>query len=100
MIIVIFFWGSHVSFFCFTSLNYILHTLNVVLSICWMQLFESSALMNVTAVKSLLSALHQLSCQHIPGNSQLSGQQIGSIAFSVERMTSILVNNLHRGFPS
>ncbi|KAM3332856.1 hypothetical protein ACQJBY_028158 [Aegilops geniculata] len=60
------------------------------------QLFESSALMNVAAVKSLLSALHQLSSQHISGNSQLSGQQIGSIAFSVERMTSILVNNLHR----
>ncbi|VAH80547.1 unnamed protein product [Triticum turgidum subsp. durum] len=52
--------------------------------------------MNVAAVKSLLSALHQLSSQHISGNSQLSGQQIGSIAFSVERMTSILVNNLHR----
>jgi hypothetical protein len=65
------------------------------------QLFESSALMNVTAVKSLLSALHQLSSQHLSGNSQLSGQQIGSIAFSVEHMTSILVNNLHRGcFPS
>ncbi|EMS56673.1 Protein MON2-like protein [Triticum urartu] len=61
------------------------------------QLFESSALMNVAAVKSLLSALHQLSSQHISGNSQLSGQQIGSIAFSVERMTSILINNLHRG---
>ncbi|VAH64544.1 unnamed protein product [Triticum turgidum subsp. durum] len=52
--------------------------------------------MNVAAVKSLLSALHQLSSQHISGNSQLSGQQIGSIAFSVERMTSILINNLHR----
>lgn len=63
------------------------------------QLFESSALMNVTAVKSLLSALHQLSSQHISGNSQLSTQQIGSIAFSVEHMTSILVNNLHRVEP-
>ncbi|XP_051226815.1 uncharacterized protein [Lolium perenne] len=63
------------------------------------QLFESSSLMNVTAVKSLLSALHQLSSQHISGNSQLSGQQIGSIAFSVEHMTSILVNNLHRVEP-
>ncbi|XP_014754709.1 protein MON2 homolog isoform X3 [Brachypodium distachyon] len=63
------------------------------------QLFESSALMNIAAVKSLLSALHQLSIQHISGNSQLSGQQIGSIAFSVERMTSILVNNLHRVEP-
>ncbi|CAL4973786.1 unnamed protein product [Urochloa decumbens] len=63
------------------------------------QLFESSALMNIAAVKSLLSALHQLSSQHISGNSQLSGQQIGSISFSVERMTSILVNNLHRVEP-
>ncbi|CAM0883431.1 unnamed protein product [Alopecurus aequalis] len=63
------------------------------------QLFESSALMNVTAVKSLLSALHQLSSQHISGNSQLSSQQIGSVAFSVEHMTSILVNNLHRVEP-
>ncbi|XP_015699269.1 protein MON2 homolog isoform X1 [Oryza brachyantha] len=63
------------------------------------QLFESSALMNIAAVKSLLSALHQLSSQHISGNSQLSGQQIGSVTFSVERMTSILVNNLHRVEP-
>ncbi|TVU34939.1 hypothetical protein EJB05_16797 [Eragrostis curvula] len=63
------------------------------------QLFESSALMNIAAVKSLLSALHQLSSQHISGNSQLSGQQIGCISFSVERMTSILVNNLHRVEP-
>ncbi|KAK3162088.1 hypothetical protein QOZ80_1BG0085230 [Eleusine coracana subsp. coracana] len=63
------------------------------------QLFESSALMNVAAVKSLLSALHQLSSQHILGNSQLSGQQIGCISFSVERMTSILINNLHRVEP-
>nr|XP_034597637.1 protein MON2 homolog isoform X2 [Setaria viridis] len=63
------------------------------------QLFESSALMNIAAVKSLLSALHQLSSQHISGSSQLSGQQIGSISFSVERMTSILVNNLHRVEP-
>ncbi|KAL5227929.1 hypothetical protein ABZP36_016194 [Zizania latifolia] len=63
------------------------------------QLFESSALMNIAAVKSLLSALHQLSSQHISGNSQLSGQQIASVAFSVERMTSILVNNLHRVEP-
>ncbi|RLN22029.1 hypothetical protein C2845_PM07G24560 [Panicum miliaceum] len=63
------------------------------------QLFESSALMNIAAVKSLLSALHQLSSQHISGSSQLSGQQIGSISFSVERMASILVNNLHRVEP-
>jgi len=60
------------------------------------KLFESSALMNIAAVKSLLSALHQLSSQHISGSSQLSVQQIGSISFSVERMTTILVNNLHR----
>ncbi|XP_039808761.1 protein MON2 homolog isoform X2 [Panicum virgatum] len=63
------------------------------------QLFESSALMNIAAVKSLLSALHQLSSQHISGSSQLSGQQIGSISFSVERMASILINNLHRVEP-
>ncbi|KAL5219869.1 hypothetical protein ABZP36_024582 [Zizania latifolia] len=63
------------------------------------QLFESSALMNISAVKSLLSALHQLSSQHISGNCQLSGQQIGSVAFSVESMKSILVNNLHRVEP-
>ncbi|XP_021311537.1 protein MON2 homolog isoform X3 [Sorghum bicolor] len=63
------------------------------------QLFESSALMNIAAVKSLLSALHQLSSQHISGSSQLSVQQIGSISFSVERMTTILVNNLHRVEP-
>nr|CAB3474415.1 unnamed protein product [Digitaria exilis] len=62
-------------------------------------LFESSALMNIAAVKSLLSALHQLSSQHMSGSSPLSGQQIGSISFSVERMTSILVNNLHRVEP-
>lgn len=63
------------------------------------QLFESSALMNIAAVKSLLSALHQLSSQHISGSSQLSVQQIGSISFSVERMTTILANNLHRVEP-
>ncbi|KAJ6846953.1 protein MON2-like protein isoform X4 [Iris pallida] len=63
------------------------------------QLFESSALMHVSAVKSLLSALRQVSSQCISGNSSLgqaSNQHTGSIAFSVERMTSILVNNLHR----
>lgn len=70
--------------------------LNGIIVLCWRKLFESSALMNIAAVKSLLSALHQLSSQHISGNSQLSGQQIGSVTFSVERMTSILVNNLHR----
>ncbi|XP_078175701.1 ARM repeat superfamily protein isoform X2 [Carex rostrata] len=57
------------------------------------QLFESSALMNVYAVKSLLSALCQLSSQFI------SGQNIGSVSFSVQRMTTILLNNLHRAEP-
>lgn len=64
------------------------------------QLFESSALMHVSSVKSLLSALRQLSSQYISGNlsvmGQTSSQHIGSVAFSVERMTSILINNLHR----
>lgn len=63
------------------------------------KLFESSALMHVSAVKSLLSALRQLSSQCISGNlsamGQTSSQHTGSVAFSVERMTSILVNNLH-----
>ncbi|KAF8388069.1 hypothetical protein HHK36_026735 [Tetracentron sinense] len=63
------------------------------------QLFESSALMHISAVKSLLSALRQLSHQCIPGTSsgfgQTSSQQTGSISFSVERMILILVNNLH-----
>ncbi|XP_057962995.1 uncharacterized protein LOC131154318 isoform X2 [Malania oleifera] len=67
------------------------------------QLFESSALMHISAVKSLLSALHQLSHQCLPGTSngfgQASSQKIGSISFSVERMISILVNNLHRVEP-
>ncbi|CAL9055746.1 unnamed protein product [Musa banksii] len=63
------------------------------------QLFESSALMHVSAVKSLLSALRQLSSQCSSGNSQAQSQQIGGVAFSVERMTSILVNNLHRVEP-
>lgn len=67
------------------------------------QLFESSALMRVSAVKSLLSALCQLSSQYISGNpsvlGQTSSQQTGIIAFSVERITSILVNNLHRVEP-
>ncbi|XP_058086558.1 uncharacterized protein LOC131233785 [Magnolia sinica] len=67
------------------------------------QLFESSALMHLSAVKSLLSALHQLSNQCISGNfsgsGQTLGQQIGSITFAVERMISILLNNLHRVEP-
>ncbi|KAF4374415.1 hypothetical protein G4B88_026302 [Cannabis sativa] len=64
------------------------------------QLFESSALMHISAVKSLLSALRQLSEQCISGSSSGAGpsssQKLGSITFSVERMISILVNNLHR----
>ncbi|KAK9291973.1 hypothetical protein L1049_019925 [Liquidambar formosana] len=64
------------------------------------QLFESSALMHISAVQSLLSALCQLSHQCMAGTSasfgQASSQKIGNISFSVERMISILVNNLHR----
>ncbi|KAL8251600.1 hypothetical protein R6Q59_035293 [Mikania micrantha] len=64
------------------------------------QLFESSGLMNLSAVKSLLSALRQLSYQSMAGTlsgiSQTSSQKTGSISFAVERMISILVNNLHR----
>lgn len=64
------------------------------------QLFESSALMHVSAVKSLLSALRQLSSQCISGYpsgmGQALNQQIGSVAFCVESITSVLVNNLHR----
>uniref|UniRef100_A0A5B7BVG9 Protein MON2 homolog n=1 Tax=Davidia involucrata TaxID=16924 RepID=A0A5B7BVG9_DAVIN len=67
------------------------------------QLFESSALMHISAVKSLLSALCQLSHQCMAGTlsgfGQASSQKIGSISFSVERMISILVNNLHRVEP-
>ncbi|XP_019187110.1 PREDICTED: protein MON2 homolog isoform X3 [Ipomoea nil] len=67
------------------------------------QLFESSALMHIAAVKSLLSALRQLSHQHMSatfsGFVQASNQKVGSISFSVERMLSILVNNLHRVGP-
>ncbi|XP_028554157.1 protein MON2 homolog isoform X3 [Dendrobium catenatum] len=64
------------------------------------QLFESSALMHVSAVKSLLSALRQLSSQCISGYpsgmGQTVNQQIGSVAFCVESITSVLLNNLHR----
>ncbi|OVA15488.1 protein of unknown function DUF1981 [Macleaya cordata] len=67
------------------------------------QLFESSALMHISAVKSLLSALRQLSNQCMHGSSsnfgQTSSQHIGSIGFSVERMISVLTNNLHRVEP-
>ncbi|KAK8329064.1 hypothetical protein V6Z12_A11G294300 [Gossypium hirsutum] len=67
------------------------------------QLFESSALMHISAVKSLLSALCQLSHQCMLDTSSGFGpstsQKIGSISFSVERMISILVNNLHRVLP-
>lgn len=64
------------------------------------QLFESSGLMHISAVKSLLSALRQLSHQSMAGTlsgiAQTSNQKTGSISFAVERMISILVNNLHR----
>uniref|UniRef100_A0A1J3F4G6 Protein MON2-like protein n=1 Tax=Noccaea caerulescens TaxID=107243 RepID=A0A1J3F4G6_NOCCA len=67
------------------------------------QLFESSALMHVSAVKSLLSALHMLSHQSMTETSgsvsSASSKKIGSISFSVDRMISILVNNLHRVEP-
>lgn len=63
------------------------------------KLFESSGMMHVSAVKSLLSALRQLSYQCMQGTlggpGQASSQKIGSISFSVERMISILVSNLH-----
>ncbi|KAK7277858.1 hypothetical protein RJT34_22877 [Clitoria ternatea] len=63
------------------------------------QLFESSALMHISAVKSLLAALCQLSHQCMSTSSNLgptTSQKIGNIGFSVERMISILVNNVHR----
>ncbi|KFK26462.1 hypothetical protein AALP_AA8G252200 [Arabis alpina] len=67
------------------------------------QLFESSALMHVSAVKSLLSALHMLVHQSMTETSgsvsSASSKQIGNISFSVDRMISILVNNLHRVEP-
>ncbi|KAL3335665.1 hypothetical protein AABB24_031736 [Solanum stoloniferum] len=67
------------------------------------QLFESSALMHLSAVKSLLSALRQLSHQcmsaAVSGFGPTSSQKSGSISFSVERMLSILVNNVHRVEP-
>ncbi|PWA64388.1 ARM repeat superfamily protein [Artemisia annua] len=78
--------GHHSDFSILSSLN--------------SQLFESSGLMHISAVKSLLSALRQLSYQSMAGTlsgiSQTSSQKTGSISFAVERMISILVNNLHR----
>ena len=63
------------------------------------KLFESSALMHLSAVKSLISALRQLSHQCVAATATAFGpsssQKLGSISFSVERMISILVNNLH-----
>ncbi|KAL0738731.1 hypothetical protein Bca4012_014941 [Brassica carinata] len=59
------------------------------------QLFESSALMHVSAVKSLLSALHMLSHQSMTETSgsvsSTSSKKIGSISFSVDRMISVLL---------
>ncbi|KAL6005243.1 hypothetical protein ACLOJK_005805 [Asimina triloba] len=79
------------------------HTEFSVLSSLNSQLFESSAMMHLSAVKSLLSALHQLSNQCASGNFSSSGQtlnqQIGSITFAVEKMISVLLNNLHRVEP-
>ncbi|KAI5676522.1 hypothetical protein M9H77_07472 [Catharanthus roseus] len=69
------------------------------------QLFESSAMMHVSAVKSLLSALRQLSHQcmtmatNLGSSGQASNHKIGNISFAVERMLTILVNNLHRVEP-
>ncbi|XP_055961085.1 uncharacterized protein LOC126673014 [Mercurialis annua] len=67
------------------------------------KLFESSALMHISAVKSLLSALSQLShqymCEASVGFGPVVNQKIGSINLLVERMISILVNNLHRVEP-
>ncbi|KAL0425375.1 UNVERIFIED_CONTAM: protein MON2 [Sesamum radiatum] len=61
-----------------------------VLSSLNSQLFESSALMHVAAVQSLLSALRQLSRQSMATTlssiGQTSNQKVGSISFSVERM--------------
>lgn len=58
--------------------------------------------MHVSAVKSLLSALHMLSHQSMTETSgsvtSASSKKIGSISFSVDRMISILVNNLHSTF--
>ncbi|KAK9160994.1 hypothetical protein Syun_007335 [Stephania yunnanensis] len=74
-----------------------------ILSSLSSQLFESSSLMHLSAVKSLLSALRHLSNQCMPGNLGVSGQssiqQFGNISFSVEKMISILVNNVHRMEP-
>ncbi|KAH6772485.1 ARM repeat superfamily protein [Perilla frutescens var. frutescens] len=81
--------GHHSDFSILSSLN--------------SQLFESSALMHISAVQSLLSALRQLSCQcmdaTLTSNGQTSNQKIGSINFSVDRMLSVLTNNLHRVEP-
>ncbi|KAG6735514.1 hypothetical protein POTOM_061877 [Populus tomentosa] len=81
----------------------ILSSLNSQVSKSSLKLFESSAMMHISAVKSLLSALCQLSHQCMLGTSSGVGlavsQKIGSITFSVERIISILVNNLHRVEP-
>ncbi|GFP93569.1 protein mon2 homolog [Phtheirospermum japonicum] len=59
--------------------------------------------MHVPAVQSLLSALRQLSCQCVSATlssvGQTSNQKFGSISFSVDRILSILTNNLHRVEP-
>eukprot|EP01018_Ginkgo_biloba_P023241 Gb_33881 [translate_table: standard] len=78
------------------------------------QLFESSALMNTSAVSSLLAALRQLSNDSLVGvasgvgqataanassvGSTVTGpmQQMTNKIFAVERMIAVLVNNLYR----
>ncbi|XP_051116570.1 uncharacterized protein LOC127241447 isoform X2 [Andrographis paniculata] len=71
-----------------------------VLSSLNSQLFESSGMMHVSAVRSILSALRQLSRQcmaaTLSSTGQASNQKLGSISFSIERIISVLVNNLHR----
>lgn len=69
---------------------------NIVFALSFVKLFESSALMHISSVKSLLSALRQLSNQCNSLNA--TGQQTSSISFSVERMILVLQNNLHSEF--
>lgn len=55
--------------------------------------------MNISSVKALISALRQLSYQSMHGASASVGpgssQKVGNIKFSVERMISIIANNIH-----
>ncbi|CAN1132410.1 Protein MON2 homolog [Linum perenne] len=69
------------------------------------QLFESSSMMDISAVKSLLSALCQLSYQcmstaSLPGSFGPGlSQKIGTISFTVEKMLAIVSSNVHRVGP-